>query len=142
MHCLCLDSLSVDAVCIIPCKHAFHQECVKQLRKHGVQQVCPLCRAALSPGPEKLFGDAVRMYVTVIHQVGGDQQVSWQFLTDSQRQKMVMVIGMLTSAATESHARAQYQLGSIYHSGHGVALDVEKAAQWWHKAADQGYTDS
>eukprot|EP00613_Pedinella_sp_CCMP2098_P049147 CAMPEP_0171835698 /NCGR_PEP_ID=MMETSP0992-20121227/11141_1 /TAXON_ID=483369 /ORGANISM="non described non described, Strain CCMP2098" /LENGTH=424 /DNA_ID=CAMNT_0012451577 /DNA_START=24 /DNA_END=1298 /DNA_ORIENTATION=- len=139
---LCLDSLSVDAVCTLPCKHAFHQECVKQLRKHGVQQVCPLCRAALSPGPEKLFEDAVRVYVTVIRQVGGDEQELWQSLTDSQQRKMAVVIDMFTSAATESYAGAQFQLGHIYHGGHGVARDPQKAAQWLRKAADQGLADA
>ena len=46
---ICLDAL-LDAVCKLPCGHAYHKECVEGLRKFGVKQACPSCRAALPPG--------------------------------------------------------------------------------------------
>ena len=138
---VCLDSLSGGgAVCTLSCKHEFHQECVNQLRMHGVQQVCPLCRAALSACPEKLFEDATRMFVAVFCQVENGREQSWQSLTNSQKRKMDMVIDTCTSAAMESHADAQYLLGNaMYLYGNGVAGDHKKAAEWFHKAADQGH---
>jgi hypothetical protein len=66
---ICLDFLSRGTLCTLPCKHEFHQECVEELRKHGVLQACPLCRAALPDGPEKLNEDATRMYVTLERKV-------------------------------------------------------------------------
>lgn len=41
-------------------------------------------------------------------------------------------------AANSGNPSAQYQLGSMYCSGEGVAADDEKAADWFRKAAEQG----
>jgi len=136
---ICLDSLSGCAVCTLPCNHVFHQECAEQLRKHGVQQVCPLCRAVLPAGPEKLVDDAARLYVAVLHQVGGDELESWQSLTVSQKRKMNTVIDMLTNAANQGYAQAQCVLGNMHDNGQGVAQDFKKAVQWYRKAADRGH---
>jgi hypothetical protein len=36
---------------------------VEKLRAFGVAQVCPICRARLPPGPEKLFAEANRRFL-------------------------------------------------------------------------------
>ena len=119
---VCLNSLSGYPVCMLPCKHTFHQECVEQLRKHGVQQVCPLCHAALPAGPNFFFEDATWMYVAVARQVGGgfDQ---WQSLTNSQQQKMSTVVDMYTNAADQGNADSQYDLSCMYREGEVVGRD-------------------
>ena len=45
----------------LPCGHAFCTACVVELRAKGVSETCPLCRAALPPGPEKLYELAMRV---------------------------------------------------------------------------------
>merc|ERR1711988_1305752 len=41
-------------------------------------------------------------------------------------------------AADQGHAKAQYNLGSMYHQGQGVAQDYSAATKWLRMAADQG----
>ncbi len=48
-------------------------------------------------------------------------------------------IKQLRKAAEQGHADAQYFLGHCYHNGKGVEQDDVKAAEWWRKAADQGF---
>ncbi len=38
--------------------------------------------------------------------------------------------------------RAQYNLGTFYYQGQGVAQDTELACKWFESAADAGYTDA
>ena len=44
----------------------------------------------------------------------------------------------LTAMAEAGNAFAQYNLGSMYDNGRGVAQDYAAAASWYRKAADQG----
>ena len=41
-------------------------------------------------------------------------------------------------AADQGHAKAQYNLGSMYSNGQGVARDDSAAMKWYRMAADQG----
>jgi len=134
---ICLESFSEGTLCVLPCKHEFHGSCVEELRKQGVQQVCPLCRTTLPAGPEKLFEDASRMFVRMKmrHQVVDE---SWNPLTAAEKKNMAQVVDMFTNAANQGHAVAQYNLGCIYYDGSGVAQDYKKSARWIRKAADQG----
>ncbi len=34
---------------------------------------------------------------------------------------------------------AQYALGNMYRNGHSVKQDLNKAVEWYQKAADQGH---
>ncbi|MCL1985381.1 MAG: sel1 repeat family protein, partial [Betaproteobacteria bacterium] len=45
-------------------------------------------------------------------------------------------------AAEQGNSFAQFQLGSLYFSGRGVARDYGKARQWWEKAAEQKYANA
>ena len=45
----------------LPCGHSFCTGCVGELRSKGVSETCPLCRAPLPPGPEKLYELAVQV---------------------------------------------------------------------------------
>jgi TPR repeat protein len=44
--------------------------------------------------------------------------------------------------AEQGDAKAQYELGGMYDSGHGVPQDYVEAAKWYRRAADQGFTDA
>src|SRR6478752_3291217 len=44
----------------------------------------------------------------------------------------------LLKKATDGNAQAQYEVGLLFHAGHGVQQDDSAAATWFKKAADQG----
>ena len=48
-------------------------------------------------------------------------------------------IETLKNAAEQGDAEALYQLGNCYQNGEGVEQDIEKAIEWWLKAADLGH---
>jgi len=102
---------------------------VEALRKHGVLQACPLCRADLPPGPEKLSEDATRMYFSLERKVKCGK-ASWHTLTASQKKVMAEVVAMWTTAAHQGLAQAQFSLGTIYHHGQGVKQDLKKAVKY------------
>jgi len=58
---ICLELLSDATLCTLPCEHDFHRDCVEALRKLGVLKACPLCRADLPNGPEKLLEEEIRI---------------------------------------------------------------------------------
>ena len=138
---ICLDFLSRGTLCTLPCQHDFHRECVEALRKYGVLQACPLCRAALPDGPEKLSDDAVRIYVTLKRKVNSGK-ASWLSLTAPQKKLMAEVVVMWTTSANQGHAQAQNNLGVMYNNGQGVIQDNKKAAKWFRKGADQGSAEA
>ncbi len=41
-------------------------------------------------------------------------------------------------AASQGHAQSQFNLGFLYHTGHGVAQNNKEAIKWFRKAANQG----
>ena len=47
-------------------------------------------------------------------------------------------LGEFRPLAAAGDARAQYYLGLIYYHGEGVKQDYAEAADWFHKAAQQG----
>ena len=92
----------------LPCGHAFCTECVVELRAKGVSETCPLCRAPLPPGPEKLYELGVAVMVKIARAVGSDG--AWPALSASQQREMDGVVMMLQEAmdqvrTVECHAR-------------------------------------
>ena len=83
----------------LPCGHAFCTECVVELRSKGVSETCPLCRAPLPPGPEKLFELAVAVWVKIARAVGTN--VEWPALSASQQREMDGAIVMLQEATDQ-----------------------------------------
>ena len=80
----------------LPCGHAFCTECVAELRSKGVSETCPLCRAALPPGKEKLFELALAVWVKIARAVGTNKE--WPALSASQQREMDGAIVMLQEA--------------------------------------------
>eukprot|EP00613_Pedinella_sp_CCMP2098_P067119 CAMPEP_0171989828 /NCGR_PEP_ID=MMETSP0993-20121228/276611_1 /TAXON_ID=483369 /ORGANISM="non described non described, Strain CCMP2098" /LENGTH=354 /DNA_ID=CAMNT_0012642825 /DNA_START=111 /DNA_END=1175 /DNA_ORIENTATION=+ len=139
---ICWESFSGRTLCTLPCDHEFHKECVEELRKHGVQQACPLCRVDLPGGPEKLCEDATRMFVKMSTRHQRSMAGPWKPQTVSKKKIMVQIVNMWTNAANQGHIRAQYNLGFNYSRGWGVAQDYKTAMRWFRKAADQGMADA
>jgi len=139
---ICWESFSGRTLCTLPCDHEFHKECVEELRKHGVQQACPLCRVDLPGGPEKLCEDATRMFVKMSTRYQRSMAGAWKPQTVSKKKIMVQIVNMWTNAANQGHIRAQLNLGFNYSRGWGVAQDYKTAMRWFRKAADQGMAEA
>ena len=120
----------------LPRKHSFHRECVQGLRRFGVQQACPLCRAELPPGPDKLFAEATERYFALDRRQQMLEQ-PWQNMAKADRDSAMEVAASWQQAAVQGHSGAQSNLGFSYKNGHGVRQSLEEAARWWRKAADQ-----
>ena len=81
---------------VLPCGHSFCTGCVSELRSKGVSETCPLCRAPLPPGPEKLFELAVQVKVKIQRALGGIHD--WPALSASQQDEMDGAIVMMQEA--------------------------------------------
>merc|ERR550539_1185057 len=104
----------------LPCSHEFCLNCVDALLSRGLQQLCPLCRRPLPPGPEKLREQADRLYIQVARQISRGN-LSWSTLSPTFRQKMKNAAVLYHEAAAQGDARAQFNLGVMYELGHGVS---------------------
>ena len=80
----------------LPCGHSFCTGCVVELREKGVSDTCPLCRAPLPPGPEKLFELGYRVWWKLARAVGSNGE--WPLLSASQQEEMDGAIVMLQEA--------------------------------------------
>ena len=82
----------------LPCGHSFCTGCVSELRSKGVSETCPLCRAPLPPGPEKLYELAERVLVKVMKAVDPSHTGTWPPLSASQQKEMDGAIVMFQEA--------------------------------------------
>jgi hypothetical protein len=80
----------------LPCGHAFCTACVAELRLKGVSETCPLCRAQLPPGPEKLLELGFRVWAKIVRALGSNRE--WPPLSASQQSEMDGAIVMLQEA--------------------------------------------
>ena len=94
----------------LPCGHAFCTACVAELRAKGVSETCPLCRAPLPPGPEKLYELALAVWWKIRRAVGTNKE--WPALSASQQREMDGAIVMLQEAMD--------QVSSVWRGRNGV----------------------
>ena len=78
--------------------------CVGELRSKGVSETCPLCRAPLPPGPEKLYELAERVWTRTVRAVGSN--CAWPPLSASQQEEMDGAIFMFQEAMDQVGERA------------------------------------
>ena len=95
---ICFDSLRDPTT--LPCGHSFCTGCVSELRAKGVSETCPLCRAPLPPGPEKLFelAERVRARLQRAVEADGENDGTWAPLSASQQEEMDGAIVMYQEA--------------------------------------------
>ena len=124
----------------LPCGHHFCKECVESLRKYGLKQVCPECRAPLPEKAEELYEQAARRWVVVARQVER-RGLSWGTLPAGLRREMDEVIELWKTAAGLGLDMAQYNLGVVYENGQGVTKDEVEAVKWYRLAAAQNDAD-
>ena len=82
----------------LPCGHSFCTGCVSELRAKGVSDTCPLCRAPLPPGPEKLYDLGYRVALKLQRAVDPNFTGSWPALSASQQEEMDGAIVMFQEA--------------------------------------------
>ena len=78
------------------------QRCVEELRSKGVSETCPLCRAPLPPGPEKLFELGWRVWLKMRKALG---LPPWPPLSASQQKEMDGAIVMFQEAMDQVSGR-------------------------------------
>ena len=88
----------------LPCGHSFCTGCVGELRSKGVSETCPLCRAPLPPGPEKLYELAVQVRVKLMRAVDPGFTGNWPPLSASQQEEMDGAIVMFQEAMDQVSA--------------------------------------
>ena len=89
----------------LPCGHSFCTGCGGELRSKGVSETCPLCRAPLPPGPEKLCELAERVRVKLTRAVGTNR--AWLPLSASQQEEMDGAIVMFQEAMDQVSGRVR-----------------------------------
>ncbi len=87
----------------LPCGHSFCGGCVGELRSKGVSETCPLCRAPLPPGPEKLYELGVQVVLKIQKALG--TKGSYPPLSSSQQKEMDGAIVMLQEAMDQVSGR-------------------------------------
>ena len=82
---------------------------MSELREKGVSDTCPLCRAPLPPGPEKLFDLAQRVWVKLQRAVEADHEHdgTWAPLSASQQEEMDGAIVMFQEAMDQVSGRGR-----------------------------------
>jgi len=82
----------------LPCGHSFCAGCVVELRAKGVSETCPLCRAPLPPGPEKLYELGWRVWKKLSRALDPTFCGEWSPLSASQQEEMDGAIVMFEEA--------------------------------------------
>ena len=117
----------------LPCGHSFCTGCVGELRSKGVSETCPLCRAPLPPGPEKLFELAVQVWARTVRAVGSNG--AWPPLSASQQEEMDGAIVMFQEAMDQVSGRGRDSMVPCGARAH-------RSSQPWHPSPPSRATSS
>ena len=118
-----------------------HRSCVEGLLSYGIEQVCPMCREELPPGPEQLFEEGCRLFLPLWTRVERGES-SWGSLTVAQQRTVDEVMLKWVLAAEQGLANAQSSLGCMHFHGQGTPQNFKESLRWFTKAAVQGYVQA
>ena len=138
---ICLDSLNEGATSTLQCGHTFHADCISGLETYGIANVCPLCRASISPGHGANFERGCRKYFRVARAVKRGR-VTWGQLSQEQRRDCASAERLWREAADNGFVRAQFNFGVIFENGHGVERNDAEAFAWYLSAANKGFASA
>lgn len=141
---ICLEPLGTSTLSVLSCSHALHTNCLAQLRKYGVSQSCPLCRASLppiAPLPRELFDEAIDLYSIVEERVAAGQ-AHWDSMSRQEQRLMSKAVNLWIKAAGLGLKEAMYNLGLMYRLGRGVMRDDVRAVSWYREAASRGHANA
>ena len=139
--CICLEVITEDQKLILDCGHIYHLECINQLRKMGVQLLCPLCRADLPDSPEKMFSDGCLIYYQ-LNNFSNDIQ-EWSPKNKKEQNKIDELYRLFEGAAIQGHQFSQVLLWVMYTEGKGgIPQNDVLAMEWCRKAAEQGHAEA
>ena len=139
---LCLKAIFSAPSKALPCSHVYHIACVEKLQDFGISEVCPSCRPELPAGQaEQLFEDAIRRWWVLDRRYGQQNpNMPWRCTFDKKDAKeFEEVVCMVSEAADQKHAEAQFRLGAMHEHGQGVPRNEATAVKWHRKAAQQGH---
>lgn len=74
--------------------------------------------------------------------IGNAPKIYQEGVDAYQAGKFTVAVDKFKVLAEQGDASAQFNLGSLYRQGQGVAQDDKQAVAWWTKAAEQGHTDA
>ena len=97
---ICLYAIETK-MCVLPCYHKFHAECVDDLRTHGVSLNCPLCRTGLPDTRGNHLVCKRRYYEIALAKLKGEMVNYSSLLKD------------WTVVATQGHQEAQFMVGVL-----------------------------
>lgn len=129
------------ALCILPCSHRFHTECMSQHQLLSTLKRCPLCRAHLPASAQELFDQGVKRY-TIIESLIGLENPSWVNLTSEEHAELALIIDLWRQSANKGSMDAMFNIGLMYRLGRGVEKNDEKAFLWYETAADKGHAQA
>ena len=123
----------------LPCGHSFCTGCVSELRSKGVKELCPLCRAPLPPGSDKLHELALRVWVKIANTPAvRPLHPNWPALSATHQKEVDGALVMLKEAMDQGHIGAAAIIGNIHFCGQGVAVDYPRALAAKKVAAEAG----
>ena len=138
---ICLDTLSDGVVQTLPCNHVYHTACVEQMRKFGIEQACPQCRAELpsvaaadekneaAAEAKRLFERGAQRVVALTRRMRIKHTEPWQPRTVRDCKERDEVIKAWKAAAELGHGMAFAVIGESYEKGLGLAADQSKALE-------------
>ncbi len=83
-------------------------------------------------------------HVESMYQLGLMYEVSVRHANNDQEAKELCIVAKcwFETAAKENHPDAQYRLGLLYEEGFGCEKNIEKAGEWFQKAAEQQHEEA
>ena len=126
----------------LPCGHEFCTKCLAELRQKGVAEACPLCRAPLPHGKEKLMEAGHRIVERLRKKADPHRQGPWSPLAPTEQKELNGALTLLQEAADQGLFEAALVIAQMYSWGQGVQQDLQRVLEINLPFAEAGYANS